>query len=256
MSENWKLVFLFISASWSCLDLAFFVLVLVRYREFLWGKLLAIGFLLGFVCNSVWFLWNVGLMFLLSLNPVTNILFLVSHVLLLLGVASLPISLGRAAAPPASIPQVSCPQELVFRKRNPLLVILLLIVTMNIYWVFWLYHTVKELKQLRPRTLTFSPGQAVGFLFIPLFNLFWFIYLCIRLPQAIGDLRGRFAPAETTGHFATGFVTVLLIGSCVANTLGGVDWRFLLGGEIVVVTAFAYMQSHINAMWRSMTPRT
>ena len=110
-------------------------------------------------------------------------------------------------------------------------------------------------KALKMLSAAFSEGAKI-ICFQELFNLFWFIYLCIRLPQAIGDLRGRFAPAETAGHFATGFVTVLLIGSCVANTLGGVDWRFLLGGEIVVVTAFAYMQSHINAMWRSMTPRT
>ena len=58
-----------------------------------------------------------------------------------------------------------------------------LLLTLNIYHVFWLHRVFKELYERRA-TQT-SPGKAIGFLFIPFFNFVWVFIVWGRLGEAI-----------------------------------------------------------------------
>ena len=57
-----------------------------------------------------------------------------------------------------------------------------LLLTLNIYHVFWLHRVFKELYERRA-TQT-SPGKAIGFLFIPFFNFVWVFIVWGRLGEA------------------------------------------------------------------------
>lgn len=140
--------------------------------------------------------------------------------------------------------------------RNPALVALLLVVTINIYWVFWLYRTYKEIRAHSPGVTEVTPGRAAGFLFIPIFNFIWFMRL-------VGDLT-RSVRAVQTGHplgdqpLNTGLASTLLyLGfgiNIVANfALDEVDSTFLAFfavGEALLVTGFVVVQGALNSHWR------
>ena len=58
-----------------------------------------------------------------------------------------------------------------------------LVFTLNIYHIFWLYRVFKKLYMYNATET--SPGEAVGFLFIPFFNLVWIFIIWSRLGKAI-----------------------------------------------------------------------
>ena len=60
-----------------------------------------------------------------------------------------------------------------------------LVLTLNIYHVFWLYRVFKELYTRNATDV--SPGKAVGFLFIPFFNFVWVFIVWSRLGRAISN---------------------------------------------------------------------
>jgi uncharacterized protein (DUF983 family) len=55
----------------------------------------------------------------------------------------------------------------------------LMFFTLNLYWLFWLYRVVKELNDRRAMATT--PGQAVGYMFIPFYNFYWVFAVFSRL---------------------------------------------------------------------------
>lgn len=61
--------------------------------------------------------------------------------------------------------------------------VMLTVVTLGIYQPFWLYRVFKELND-RGSTET-TPGKAVGFLFIPFYNLVWIFIVWKRFGDAI-----------------------------------------------------------------------
>ena len=64
--------------------------------------------------------------------------------------------------------------------------ILLYVVTFGIYSLFWLYLVHKE--NPRRRDVDPTPGKAVGFLFIPFFNLYWLFKVYLSLTDRINLL--------------------------------------------------------------------
>ncbi|MFA7186283.1 MAG: tetratricopeptide repeat protein, partial [Victivallales bacterium] len=73
-------------------------------------------------------------------------------------------------------------------ERNPLwnsyvIILFLMLLSCGIYQYFWLYRVFKEL--YARKTTNLSPGRAVGYMFIPLFNLVWIFIVWKKLGDAI-----------------------------------------------------------------------
>lgn len=103
---------------------------------------------------------------------------------------------------PRSIKVVSCWKILLF-----------LLFTLNIYYLFWLYRVFKELHTRKATDL--SPGKAVGYMFIPLFNLVWGFVAWKKLGDAIANAYSQAGLARP----ATGIVWLVPISLFVAIAL-------------------------------------
>lgn len=64
---------------------------------------------------------------------------------------------------------------------------LLGIITLGIYNLVWLYKIHNEMLN-HTKDKSISPGKVIGFLFIPIFNFFWFIYLLFYVPGLIKNM--------------------------------------------------------------------
>jgi hypothetical protein len=132
-----------------------------------------------------------------------------------------------------------------FTERNPALLPVWLLLTVNIYWVFWAYRTYQEIRQHVPSATTITPGRAVGFLFIPFFNIFWFFRLMADLPRALRRVQAQCAPP--TEPLANGHLSCMLVAGLVFNVLGGsVHPALFVAGEILLASAFVVMQARMN----------
>ena len=78
--------------------------------------------------------------------------------------------------PPRSVPHV----------RSIGISILLYFVTFGIYGFFWLYFIHSE--NPRRKDIDPTPGKAVGFLFIPFFNIYWFFKVFLSLTDRLNTL--------------------------------------------------------------------
>jgi len=56
-----------------------------------------------------------------------------------------------------------------------------------ILWLVWVYGIHKDLRVLSGGRHTISPGQAVGFSFLPLFDAFWAVYMPVRACGALNQ---------------------------------------------------------------------
>lgn len=101
--------------------------------------------------------------------------------------------------------------ELVGRKRSIGVTILLFVITLGVYFPFWLYRTVKGLEMNYDSEVPYSPGKAVGFLFIPIFNIFWIIYLTISLPKIISKIEKKYFDPSFGFHFHPVLISILLL---------------------------------------------
>lgn len=75
----------------------------------------------------------------------------------------------------------------VGKERFVLTPLLLSIVTLGIYYLVWLYKIHNEMLN-HTGNRDISPGKAIGFLFIPIFNVFWGIYLLFHVPGLIKEM--------------------------------------------------------------------
>ena len=88
-------------------------------------------------------------------------------------------------------------------ERRPIKVVhswkiaLFLLFTLGIYHIFWLYRVFKELHTRKATDL--SPGKAVGYGFIPFFNLVWIFVAWKKLGDAITSAysQAELAPPAT-----------------------------------------------------------
>ena len=70
--------------------------------------------------------------------------------------------------------------------------LLLFVITGGIYIPFWLYRTVKDLKENYDEIIPYTAGQAVGYLFIPIFNIYWLFKIIITLPLKIKQIEDKY----------------------------------------------------------------
>jgi hypothetical protein len=76
--------------------------------------------------------------------------------------------------------------------RSIWLSFLLFVITGGIYLPFWLYRTVKDLKENYDDIIPYTAGQAVGYLFIPIFNIYWLFKIIITLPLKIKQIEDNY----------------------------------------------------------------
>jgi hypothetical protein len=123
-----------------------------------------------------------------------------------------------------------------------------LILTVNIYWLFWLHRTYKEIRAHTPGATDITPGKAVGFLFIPFFNIYWFFRVVADMPRAIRRMQEDDPLGEPPLNNA--LVTGLLIAGVLGNgVLGQVHPALMLLTEPLIIAGFVIAQSSLNAHW-------
>jgi hypothetical protein len=155
---------------------------------------------------------------------------------------------GQSIGPIAAAAAPSLPAKPAGKPLTVGLMPLWLILTFNIYWVFWLYKTYKEIRAHTPGATEITPGKAVGFLFIPLFNLYWFFRIMTDMPRAIRRMQEDDSLGEPPLN--TGLVTGLLIAGILGNTvLSRIHPALMLVTEPLVIAGFLIAQSSLNAHW-------
>ncbi|MFC1575957.1 hypothetical protein ACFL5A_04880, partial [Gemmatimonadota bacterium] len=45
--------------------------------------------------------------------------------------------------------------------------------TLGLYWPYWVYRTYRDIRGHAPDATAITPGKACGYLFVPLFNIYW-----------------------------------------------------------------------------------
>jgi Domain of unknown function (DUF4234) len=118
-------------------------------------------------------------------------------------------------------------------ERNPALIVLLTVLTAGIYGFFHIYSMFEETKRFvaikNPTISVTSGGAAVGFMFIPLFNIVWNIMIMFKFPGLISKLY------EASGRNSPGWAWFGLV-----NLVPVVGWF-----TVLIVT-----QVKVNEFWR------
>ena len=117
------------------------------------------------------------------------------------------------------------------------LLVVLQFVTFGIFPLIWFGLMADKMPRLRHDDP--SAGKHIGFMFIPLFNLYWVFFAYCRLCDRIAEqrqLRGL-APASLRG---------LAIGAIVTNFIPYVGW--LVGATILWPLFFGMLQSRVNEL--------
>ena len=90
--------------------------------------------------------------------------------------------------------------------------LLLNIVTFGIYGLVWIYKIHNEMLN-HTGNKSISPGKAIGFMFIPIFNIFWGIYMMFHVPGLIKnmDMDDNVSMSEQTNAGLIGIIGIIPI---------------------------------------------
>jgi hypothetical protein len=156
-------------------------------------------------------------------------------------------ALGSVAGAPAASqpPAVAKPAG---TRRTLGLMPLWFILTVNIYWLFWLHKTYKEIRAHTPGATDVTPGKAVGFMFIPFFNIYWFFRIMTDMPRAIRRMQEDDPLGEPPLN--NGLITGLLIAGILGNgIMGQFHPALMLLTEPLIIVGFILAQASLNAHW-------
>ncbi len=107
-----------------------------------------------------------------------------------------------------------------------------------IYWLVWIYQVHKEMRNYTGYAYHISPGKALGFCFIPFFNLFWDVYMPYELAKGVqGYLRVR-RDAVSPSAVLTFQILAIVPGSCVLGL-----------GLLFIALGMRSIQGGLNALW-------
>lgn len=151
-------------------------------------------------------------------------------------------------------------KELIGGKRNIWISLLLFVITAGLYFPFWLYRTVKDLKTNFNDFISYTPGEVVGYLFIPVFNIYWLIKLIFALPRVISEIEIKYFKVGYDFYLKPTFISILLllvpIGSNLmyySNLDSDVEVSVLLASLLIfnLITVFLYLtlQAKINGFY-------
>jgi hypothetical protein len=143
------------------------------------------------------------------------------------------------------------------KPRNLWISLALFIFTLGVYFFFWLHRTVRDIKE-NSNEVSYSPGQAAGFLFIPVFNIFWIVKIVITLPSAIRNIEKKQTGSDPFFRFHPALISSLwFLFGCISN-LAGIRYRFhdlpfketlsaMLFPSLAVIALLLTMQAKINS---------
>ena len=264
---------------WLALKIVFLVVVAARGRGSAWGQLAITGLSLWIAASIVGETRGILLAALEArssdwpfrlagqVNGVGSIL---GTVLLLLAIASAP---SRRERRPVGPPLDRSAVDLA-RPRRIALVVLWTIVTLGAYWLYWLFTTVRELRAAGARRITFAPGWAIGFLFIPVFNVYWLINVVVRVSGAIAEVDERSGSGpeaqDDSRYSAAAAVSVMLLALLLTSVVSPafqvelvlaesdasrISYLWMLATIPLVANAMiaiwlAYGQLALNRVWR------
>ena len=93
------------------------------------------------------------------------------------------------------------PRQVTGERRHIGVSLLLFVITAGWDQPFWLYRTVRDLRDNFPEKIRYTPGVAVGLHFVPLFNLFWWVYVQYSLALAITRIEAAHFGRHVGFHF-------------------------------------------------------
>ena len=121
-----------------------------------------------------------------------------------------------------------------------------ILLTLQLYWVFWFYRIFKELHARDFTTIT--PGTAVGCFFIPFYNFYWLFVVFAELKKAIE----RAYEAHHLSVPPTGWVWVMpavwLPGSILTAFTGGAGIPFTITGASLTLCFVQSWMNHLAAV--------
>ncbi len=135
-------------------------------------------------------------------------------------------------------------QKLVGERRSIGVLLLLFIVTLGIYFYFWLYKVVKDLKNNFETDIPYTPGKAVGFLFIPIFNVYWSIYILFSLPLNIKRIEEKHYGENVGFHFHPVFISVLILVFIILSYI-----QFFAEIKIENIESILFFETAIIILW-------
>jgi hypothetical protein len=138
------------------------------------------------------------------------------------------------------------------QRLSPTLVAGLTLITLNFYWLYWLWTTYKRIRLINPAATKITPGKAWGFLFIPIFGAFWLIRIVFDLPRAIQHIQGNATTGMRFGRSAASAMCIvgslwplgLNYSSIGLPVSAGILW--IAGCEALILGFLAYCQAALN----------
>lgn len=129
-------------------------------------------------------------------------------------------------------------------RRNIGFLLILFIITLGFYFPFWLYRTVKDLKNNFEDDIPYTPGKAVGFLFIPIFNIFWAFYILFSLPSRIKKIESKYYGENVGFYFHPLLIPILLIIFIIISNL-----QIRVKFETSTYGSILFFESAIFLLW-------
>ena len=128
----------------------------------------------------------------------------------------------------------------------------LFIVTLGIYLFFWIHKVSKELMTHDPDGDNISPGRAVGFCFIPLFNFYWlgkiYYHTCNRINELYGGLAHSVKIVSSGGVLAL-YISLMIISQS-ASILTYLFLTFSIPlGILLMQIPLIMTQAALNRYW-------
>ncbi|MDA3870842.1 MAG: DUF4234 domain-containing protein [Candidatus Marinimicrobia bacterium] len=116
------------------------------------------------------------------------------------------------------------PRKRIGKNRSVFAPLLLPFITLGIYFLVWYYKIYSEAEFYCDRKVkTTSGGAAVGFLFIPIFNIIWSIMLLFKTPGLLTKMQIADGVPENKikhyGHY--GWL-------CLIPIVGSIIWIILI----------------------------
>lgn len=136
----------------------------------------------------------------------------------------------------------------VGKSRRTGLMPLLYVATGSIYFLYWVYKTIQELRAHSPGCTHLDPGATIARCFIPFYNIYWFFHVMRELPRAIARVR---RDAGCDGRWLdTGFVTrwyaTDIVAGNIACAMNMAALPLFLGVHFYPLVAW---QRILNAHW-------
>ncbi len=131
--------------------------------------------------------------------------------------------------------------------------LLLFTVTLGLYFPFWLYRTVKDLRRSFGGDIPYTPARAVGFLFIPVLNVFWGLYILFSLPTRIREIEKKYFGRAVGFYFHPHLISILVLFLTILGQLPhsqtGMYWAKVVFTTLGIFVMWLTIQAKVNALF-------